>query len=487
MSERFSFRAGQASIWAQPEGPNTRSLYLGCHEVGDITEPEGDLTPLYCPDPARTDKFVITDYVQGAPDLPSTEITFPVGKTLDYMEEWNCPGNILILKQSSGRRDLFTNWERAHILWHATRTSKTYSQMAARTPDNNEESMASVPLTFLSQTVLVRLAGRRLPTTETEDVLCLGFVEDERCADDTGPRVSRCQYGAAGAAAAAGAKANVLLTSDGGATWVAAAADPFNADEDISSVVYVQMSQSARRILVACGTTAAAAPAKAAYSDDGGATWTTVNVGATNAEFINGLFALDYVHIWALSNLGRIYFSDDSGATWTVQEGAVITVTGYLDMDAIDPDYAVAVGEANVIAYTSNGGSVWSAVTGPSVGDDLTSVAMATKARWFVGTDAGELWVTEDAGLTWTQKTFSGSGAGAVQAIRFENEMVGFMAHDTAAPVGRIFRTKDGGYSWEMEQLGSNDGVNALYVCGPNRAFVAGPVDGTTAYIAEIA
>jgi len=486
MTDMFYFKSGQASIWAQPDGPNTAVHYLGCHEVGDITESEGDFTPLYCPDPAQTDKFVIRDYMRGEPDLPTTEITFPVGKTLDYMEEWDCPGNIIILKQATGRRDLVTNWDRAHVLWHASKTGRTYSAMASRSPDNNEESMVTVPVTFMKQSVLVQLVGRRLTVGEDLDSLAIAFVGDSRCADIDGPRVKRCQYGVVGQAADTGEKASVYHTINSGATWAAAAADPFGNDEDIAAVAYVQVDEDSRRMIVGRSTTDAGNPAEVAYSDDYGATWTAVNVGATNAEFLTGLFALDWAHVWAISNLGRIYVSDDAGASWTVQENAVIHAADYLAIDVMDASYGLAVGESNVVAYTSNGGATWSAITGPSAGDNLTAVAMVTRKRWFVGNDDGELWYTEDGGVSWVQRTFSGSAAGTVQGIRFENEMVGYMIHDTAAPLGRVFRTKDGGYSWELETGLTNVGMTDLAVCGDNHAYVSGLASGSDGFLMEM-
>ena len=35
--------AGEGAIWVQPDGPNTELMYLGCHELGDIEEPLGDV------------------------------------------------------------------------------------------------------------------------------------------------------------------------------------------------------------------------------------------------------------------------------------------------------------------------------------------------------------------------------------------------------------------------------------------------------------
>jgi photosystem II stability/assembly factor-like uncharacterized protein len=285
----------------------------------------------------------------------------------------------------------------------------------------------------------------------------------------------------------AGAAALLLVTANNGTTWTAAGTDPFAVAEDIGAAVYLQLDEDTRRIVVARSTTDAGNPAEVGYSDDDGATWVLANVGATNAEFITAMDATDFYHIWAATSIGRIFFSADGGVTWTEQEGGAITADDYLDIRMLDNSYGIAVGEANEVAYTSNGGNNWAAVTGPSAGDDLTTVEIVTRQRYFVGNDDGELWATDDGGATWVQKTFAGANAGTTQKVRFESEMVGFMIHDTAAPVGRLFRTKDGGYTWEMETAPANIGLTSLTVCGANHVYLTGlATAGPLAYIAQM-
>lgn len=485
MTDPFYFKSGQASLWAQPDGANTEAQYLGCHEIADVEESDGDLSPLFCPDPAKVGGFVIRDTVRGAPDLPSTEIVVPVGKTLDYMEEWDCPGNIIVLKSVQGRRDLFTNWQRAHLLHRVQRTGRTYGPMAARTPDADEESMVTVPLSFLQQSILVRLHGVRQTIAGIEDLLVAAFVDDPQC-QNGGPRVRRGQIGLVAGRSDVAAEADLYFTEDGGETWTVTAADPFAVAEDIGAAVYLPWEPGTNRAIVARSTTDGANAAEIAYSDDDGATWTAVDVGSTVGQFITTMFALDRYHIWAGTDDGYIYFSSDGGATWTAQEEGVIHAADYLDIHFLDARYGVAVGEANIVAETTNGGRTWTAVTGPAVGDNLTTVQMVTQNRWFIGTNAGELYSTENGGDDWEERTFSGSGAGEVQTVRFENELVGMMIHDTATPEGRFFRTKDGGYTWEQEPIPDNDGLTDLVPVGVNAAMIVGLTSGATGFVAEV-
>jgi len=47
-------------------------------------------------------------------------------------------------------------------------------------------------------------------------------------------------------------------------------------------------------------------------------------------------------------------------------------------------------------------------------------------------------------------KGFPGSGSGVVYDICFASDAVGYLAHATTTPAGRILRTYDGGYSWNI-------------------------------------
>ena len=134
---------------------------------------------------------------------------------------------------------------------------------------------------------------------------------------------------------------------------------------------------------------------------------------------------------------------------------------------------------------TRNGGTTWAPITGPNPGVNLNAVWMRGKDEWFIGDAGGQLWYTIDGGNTWTEKTFTGSGAGVIRDIKFINGTVGYMAHDTGTPAGRILRTVDGGYSWYVLPEGdtvlpANDRINAVAPCSeadPNTVYGGGLAD----------
>jgi photosystem II stability/assembly factor-like uncharacterized protein len=89
------------------------------------------------------------------------------------------------------------------------------------------------------------------------------------------------------------------------------------------------------------------------------------------------------------------------------------------------------------------------------------------------------MYYTVDKGANWTLQGFPGSGAGVVYDIDFASTSVGYLAHATATPAGRILRTYDGGQSWNILPEGTgtipaNDRINALAACIYDENFVVG-------------
>ena len=70
------FTAGQGAVWVQPSGPNTKPMYLGCHEVGEVSEGQGDVTLLYCPSAARSGRncFRHQTYASTCPESPHYQL-----------------------------------------------------------------------------------------------------------------------------------------------------------------------------------------------------------------------------------------------------------------------------------------------------------------------------------------------------------------------------------------------------------------------------
>jgi len=77
----------------------------------------------------------------------------------------------------------------------------------------------------------------------------------------------------------------------------------------------------------------------------------------------------------------------------------------------------------------------------------------------------------------------SGNGlpaGGDMRSMAWANEYQGFLVHNTAVPVGTIYRTNNGGYTWEAMTTPTNVGLNHVWCVSASRAYVVGEVSTTS-------
>jgi photosystem II stability/assembly factor-like uncharacterized protein len=486
------FVSGQGSLWAQRNGPNTEPIYLGCHQLGDVDQPEGDVELIYCPDPSGPSRFKVVGSVQGAAGAITTSITTDVTDELDELERAKCPFTLFAHMSKSGRKDVFPNFDRTFVFTNVRITNRGISNLVARTPDDNSRSEQSFDISSEALLRLKEPSINRQSIAETSHINDITFCNDETCRTDEQSAQAVAQLGFAATDAPAGSPgvtANVLKTTNG-STWTATASDPFAAAENIIGVECFDLGRDTTRVVVARGTTDASNPAEIAYSDDNGTTWSNVNVGSTNAEYAPtrfSLFAYDRNNIYLGTQAGRIYFSGDAGLSWEAVENQVIHSGAWNVINFVDQNVGWAGGAANILARTVDGGTGWSVITGPSAeaANAVTTIEVLDRNRVWVGYDSGNLYYTNDGGVNWGTRSFTGTGIGQVRDVKFFNDSLGFLATNNASPLGTVHWTIDGGYTWSTLTTPTNAGINMLYVADEWTVFAAGEAQGGTGYIAK--
>jgi hypothetical protein len=152
---------------------------------------------------------------------------------------------------------------------------------------------------------------------------------------------------------------------------------------------------------------------------------------------------------WIVGDLGYVYVLTDPTAGVTVQDAGEATRSQLNAVHALNANFAVAVGNDGEIIVSENGTNWAQTLASPlGIGDNLTSVWVKSKTEWHVTADNGNLYFTLDGGETWTLNAFDGSGAGVTEAIVFATDSIAYLSHTTAADVGRLLASFDGGYSW---------------------------------------
>lgn len=481
-------KTSNASVYIQPDGPNTEPLYGGCYDVTGFDIPDVTTTPIRCINDNGDGWDVIGERVD-PPGNATASLAAVQTDVADYLDKLGNCGASLYINMACGKRGVWGSYGRSWILPNFRRAGRSFAPLAAR--ETITELIGTYNLQASGAILIQNITVGAKATTETQTLNDVWANTFYRCADDCGKKIGLGQYVIAVANAAGAATANVLLSTDYGQTWTAAAADPFAVGEHIKACTMFQVRNNTTRLLVAKEGTGGAVQGQVSYSDDWGATWTDVSVGGAAAghgpKYGGGLFALDESHIWIAGEGGYIYFSDDGGLTWTAQEAGVITAGGdFYQVHFADKNYGMAVGVSGITAVTSDGGATWAAggvIGGAMV--NLMCVHVVDKWRAWVGDESDDtLYYTEDGGDTWTTRTTMGGAK--INDIQFINDHVGFTSYTDAATKAHLLRTINGGFTWELVDTPANGGVYALNAVDENTCFMVGE-GAVTAFIAKAA
>jgi hypothetical protein len=208
-------------------------------------------------------------------------------------------------------------------------------------------------------------------------------------------------------------------------------------------------------------------------------TFTEVTTGFVAGKCPNDIWSTG-AYAFIVGDDGYVYGTSDATAGVDVLDAGNATADNLMCVHGTSETFAIAGGQNGALIFTVDG-DIWSASPSTPVGVGVTINTCWAKSstEWWVGCSNGRLYYTLNQGVTWTEKSFSGSGSGNVEDIVFSTDSVGFLAHTSTTPKGRLLRTIDGGYSWKLvpEKTGSmpgNDSINAIAYCATNPNFVVG-------------
>lgn len=433
--------------------------------------------------------------IQGVPAQGTTTLTVPMFPTSDVLDRIkNCEITLYAMTDNCGKLGVFNNYVRGVVMHKVRVTNRNRQNLVMR--ESADKVLRVLDVSYQSVSDLRVLTVTQQSIAETRNLNDIVFDMDLRCASDCGAPKDANDVGytvSSGTAGSPTSDADVWSTDDEGSTWAnatGAVPSPF-AGGDIKSAVLFQMDKNTWRLVVASGPKAGSA--QIAYSDDGGATWTTVTVGATaweGAAHADALFAFDRDHLWLATDHGRVYVSTDAAVSWTSQTSA-LTASAANSLNSVkfsDYDNGFAAGNNDTLIKTIDGGDNWSAVTtAPTTSDNITALEVKSKYELLVGSNAGQLFQSLDAGLTWTTITYSGqANTDTVNGLAFVNDKIGFMIVNTSAPLGSVHLTVNGGASWQKLTTPTNAGLNAVFGIDDNTAYVVGNAYAGTGFVAKV-
>ncbi len=173
-------------------------------------------------------------------------------------------------------------------------------------------------------------------------------------------------------------------------------------------------------------------------TSDGGATWTVAHYVNPNSDPFQAteLRLRDVVRTSggkyvAVGYRGRILVSTDDGATWTPQ---VSNTTASLEAISFhDATHGIAAGK-NIVVSTNDGGTTW---TSKAITYHINNLQAVNATQWLATTAEGSIIRTQDGGNTWVELA---GPVGPFNDMKFISSQVGFIVSSNT-----IYKTADGG------------------------------------------
>lgn len=498
MSERDSTIAMQGEVsafWYRQDDLSDPIAFVGLYGesvIDGLTKPLGDLNPVFVKNPAVSNQFLIARINRGAPDLG--EFTFleyikrTTASVLERIAKLDCPVVFAIKLDNCDRPDDPDVWESIFVVPELRLSSLEMGTMQQR--DANE------PLEYtgtMSHTdAWIRFFGLRFQeeaeTIILAEVLDVAYTDEVSCGNcapfnggcDVLFALTKVNTGSPGLSS------QIVVTRDGGDTYnkydIASLGGKTGSAMTIagSKVVVVSEADGAHHV--------------APVSDVSAGQWNKINTGYQAGGAPRCVIALQPSRVFMGGAGGYIYKSTDVDAGVTVVHDATLTTENVNAIHGVG-QVIMTAHDNNVILVSSNDGETWSAITGPSVGDNLTAIWVTNVNQFWVGTNAGELYWTMDGGTTFTQKSLPDqSNITAILDIKFGpfySQWGAISVQKTAT--SEVYVTHYGGRKWyrttpQIIQLGTlPERINKLALCGSDHIAAGGLQAGSTDGVLAVA
>ena len=473
--------------------PDHTPSYKSCLRMMALSQGYGDIERIECPDPYKYGGFIEKSQIRGATERPTTSLEgrYPQDMLSDLMTlaRRGCAFDVQLHTGACQDPSSFNEYDKVLILEGAYLTNYSTEDLGALASGDNAVINESSDISAADAYEVVPLSvANRTPTLVVNEVLDVVLCDNVSCGD--------CESESAGcdkiyaitkyASGSPATLADFVYSIDGGSTWYVHDLDTL-ASQDPSAIeclgdYVVVVSNAANSISYAL---------KSEMDGITDPTWTEVTTGFVTGGEPNDIWSTGS-YAFIVGNDGYIYGTSDPTIGVTLIDAGVADPDHLVCVHGLSDTFAVAGGQNGSIVFTVDGATWTASPTLPvGVGVTINTVWVKSETEWWVGTSGGRLYYTLNQGVTWTEKAFSGSGAGVVQDIVFSTKSVGYLSHTSATPKGRILRTIDGGNSWKLvpEKTGSmpgNDKINAIAYCPSDPNFIVGvglADDGTDGFI----
>lgn len=448
---------GQTRIFLQENGisPASDFYYHGSLTLGGLTESQGELTPIYLPDPSRHGSWIVVGYTRGVTGLPTSDFTARMAK--DFRDIWwklrqdRCPINAQILVGDCNRPDDFTTWEAKILLNSMVPTDLSLPAINPMSGDEEDVANFSGSLMMLSMDRILPLNAQEYAETALVAEALDGFYKGDKTCGSCGTQDDGCNalYVLTKAnAGSPGLSSQILYTRDDKSSWVSRDIPTLGGK---SGTKVVSMGKYILVISEADG-----AHHVISYTNlhaNATAQWNRVSTNYVAGGAPRAIYRLSSNRAIIVGQGGYIYrIASPTSAPTVVSDGSITTQR----LNAIDGlgSVIVAGGDTGALVVSQNKGTSFALVpivddTGATLTGDVTAVAVIDKNQWFIGID-GSLYMTIDGGSTFTLHPQWNASVSVINHICFVDRQVGYIAAELSG-AGTIYRTDSVGSEWSNE------------------------------------
>jgi photosystem II stability/assembly factor-like uncharacterized protein len=204
-----------------------------------------------------------------------------------------------------------------------------------------------------------------------------------------------------------------------------------------------------------------------AHTTNGGATWTSVNIGHPLALY-SVFFISEYIG-WIVGAQGHIWKTINGGSSWSTQISG--TTNDLRSVFFTDANNGWAVGASGTVLHTANGGSTWTPQTS-GVSVIIYSVAFENTNQGYAVGQNGTFLTTANGGAIWTSQS-SGTGNHLFSVCVDVAGDQTPIAHACGGQ-GEVWVTYDSGNNWIPQNSGNTDFFYNISFATPSLGWMAG-------------
>lgn len=220
---------------------------------------------------------------------------------------------------------------------------------------------------------------------------------------------------------------------------------------------------------------------------NGGTSWMSIQFDlGTETNYLSAMTFADPQTGYLFSASGDVWRTVDGGDTWEETQNTGLEVFEAVSFQE-HPEVVIGVSLIETVLRSTDGGETWETVNETSGGSTLYSVTFGDADRGMAVGAANRVLTTDDGGETWSRMQIP--GVDSTQQL-YSATSLGPLEYIAGSLYGELYRTQDGGASWEAKTTGRATAVKGVAWDGTNGrvwivttdgpAFGGGDVDELT-------